>query len=182
LLKSFFAYGTSFSGGVRVAGADVDGDGFAEIITAPGAGGGPHVRVINGRTGVDLYSFYALAPTFTGGLYVAAGDVTGDHRADIIVGTGADPSTDARIRVFDGVGLGVIRDTVVYTAFHGGVRVGSSDLNGDGIADIMTAPGAGASAAGPTAPPTLCLDGTNLNLIRSFNAYDPSFLGGVYVG
>ena len=39
----FYAYDTSFRGGVRVATADINGDSVADIITAPGPGGGPHV-------------------------------------------------------------------------------------------------------------------------------------------
>ncbi len=44
----FFAYNPSFTGGVRVATGDVNGDGAAEVITSPGQGGGPHVRVFDG--------------------------------------------------------------------------------------------------------------------------------------
>jgi uncharacterized repeat protein (TIGR01451 family) len=39
-IASFFAYDPLFGGGVRVATADVDGDGVSEIITAAGPGGG----------------------------------------------------------------------------------------------------------------------------------------------
>ncbi|MBN9520019.1 VCBS repeat-containing protein [bacterium] len=38
-LASFFAYDPSFRGGVRVATADLTGDGVAELITGPGSGG-----------------------------------------------------------------------------------------------------------------------------------------------
>jgi len=39
------AYDASFAGDVRVALGDVDGNGFGDIITAPGPGGGPLVKV-----------------------------------------------------------------------------------------------------------------------------------------
>src|SRR5262249_56120387 len=74
-LGSFFAYDPAFTGGVRVAACDVDGDGRAEIVTAAGPGGGPDVRVY-GLTPFGLVlkaAFFAYSPTFTGRLYVASG-------------------------------------------------------------------------------------------------------------
>lgn len=78
---SFFAYGAGFTGGVRVAGGDVDKDGCDEIVTGAGPGGGPHVRVfdVNLRStatptftgGVSPHSsFFAFSRTYTGGIWV----------------------------------------------------------------------------------------------------------------
>ena len=55
-----------FHGGVRVASGDVNGDGTPDIITAPGPGSGPHVRVFNGEAGREVRSFFAFRPNFTG--------------------------------------------------------------------------------------------------------------------
>ena len=73
-LASFYAYDPAFVGGVSVAGGDVTGDGIAEVITGAGAGGGPHVRVIDlsGGNPTEIASFYAYDPAFTGGVRVAS--------------------------------------------------------------------------------------------------------------
>ena len=81
------------------------GDGVPDVITAAGPGGGPHVKVFDGAallTGVvdEVYSFFAYAPGFTGGAFVAAADVNGDGQADII--TSAGPGGGPHVRVFDG--------------------------------------------------------------------------------
>src|SRR5206468_1327213 len=69
-LFSFFAYDPTFGGGVRVAADDLNGDGRADVITGAGPGGGPHVKVYDGSSGVQLRSFFAYDPTFLGGVYV----------------------------------------------------------------------------------------------------------------
>src|SRR5262249_59958700 len=71
------------------AAGDVDGDGLADIITAPGPGAAPLINAFSGSGLVSLASFFAYAPQFTDGVFVAAGDVDGDRAADIITGGGA---------------------------------------------------------------------------------------------
>src|SRR5439155_27166985 len=97
---NFLAYTANFAGGVRVATGDVNGDGVPDIITAPGAGGGPHIKVFDGATGQLITQFMAYTPSFAGGVYVAAGDVNGDGKADIITGAGA--GGGPHVKVFDG--------------------------------------------------------------------------------
>ena len=72
VVSSFYAYSPKFMGGLTLAAADLNADGRAEVITGAGPGGGPHVVVIDGNTGATLRSFYAFAPSFTGGMAVSA--------------------------------------------------------------------------------------------------------------
>jgi hypothetical protein len=73
-VASFYAYDPAFVGGVSVASGDVTGDGISEVITGAGAGGGPHVRVIDlsGGSPTEIASFYAYDPAFIGGVRVAS--------------------------------------------------------------------------------------------------------------
>src|SRR5204863_4649310 len=59
---SFFAETPSFTGGIRVALANVVGGN--DIITGAGPGGGPHVSVYKGSAHALVYSFFAFAPSF----------------------------------------------------------------------------------------------------------------------
>src|SRR5262249_58234633 len=70
LIRHFFAYDPGFHGGLSVAAGDVDGDGKADVIVAPGAGGGPDVKVFSGASGALLRHFFAYDPGFTGGGFV----------------------------------------------------------------------------------------------------------------
>src|SRR5207237_284473 len=100
LVRSFLAYDAGFTGGVSVAAGDVNGDGIDDIITGAGPGGTPHVRVVDGRTSATVRNFLAYTSNFHGGVFVAAGDLTGDRVADII--TGAGPGGGPHLRAFDG--------------------------------------------------------------------------------
>lgn len=172
---SFFAYSPGFSGGVRVATGDVNGDGTADIITGTGAGGGPHVKVFDGLSGGPLASFFAYDPGFTGGIFVGSGDVDNDAIDDII--TGADMGAGPHVKVFSGQTGAEIKSLFAYTpSFTGGVRVAAGDVNNDGFDDIITGSGPG---GGPHVKVFSSQTGAEL---QSFFAYDLGFTGGVFVG
>jgi hypothetical protein len=149
---SFFAYASTFTGGVRVALGDVNGDGSPDIITGAGPGGGPQVNVynVNNATGVVSLqkSFFAFsAPSFTGGVYVAAGNTNGDAFADVIVGAGA--TGGSRVQVYAGSATGVVttstlNDFFAYSpAFTGGVVVAAGQRDAVAGDEIITAPASG---------------------------------------
>ena len=179
-VASFFAYDPAFTGGVTVAAADLTGDGVAEIITGAGPGGGPHVRVFSlaGGTPTEVASFFAYDPAFTGGVDVAAADLTGDGVAEII--TGAGPGGGPHVRAFNlagGTPTEVASFFAYDPAFTGGVTVAAADLTGDGVAEIITGAGPG---GGPHVRAFSLAGGTPTE-VASFFAYDPAFTGGVTV-
>ncbi|HVS70616.1 MAG TPA: FG-GAP-like repeat-containing protein [Phycisphaerae bacterium] len=140
--RDFFAFPTAFHGGVNLAIGDVNGDGAEDIVAAEGPGGSPLVRVFSGRNGLMIQDFAAFDTAFKGGVNVAAGDVTGDGLADII----AAPETSGgpQVKVFDGL-TGLLVNTFfgARSSFRGGLSVGITDINHDGIGEIVTATGAG---------------------------------------
>jgi hypothetical protein len=146
--------------------------------------------VFDGRTFDELESpaglgsFWAYSPQFTGGVFVAAGDLDGDRRAEII--TGAGEGGGPHVLAFNAVD-GLIRSSFFAfdPSFVGGVRVAAGDINGNGIADIITAAGPGGG------PHVRVFEGSNPDAgamgqtidgpLGSFFAYEPTYTGGVFV-
>ena len=166
----FYAFPVGFGGGVRVAAANLAGGN--NIVTAAGPGGGPDVELFHAN-GQRIGGFYAYSQAFTGGVYVAAGNVTGGTAAEIVTGAGPGGGPHTRIFGADGTPLGGF---MAYDpSFHGGVRVATGDLNGNGTSEIVT-------GAGPGGGPHVRIFKADGTPVGGFMAYDPGFHGGVYVG
>ena len=174
VISEYSAYDNGFTGGVNVAVGDINGDGTDDVITAPATTGGPHVKVFDGATDALLESYFAYAPSFTGGVNLASGDVDADGKDDVITGAGIGGSP--HVRVFRQGGQSTIKDFFPFNStFRGGTYVASADLDQDGAADVVTGAGPGGG------PHVRAFSGRSSTELASFFAFDPSFLGGVSV-
>lgn len=132
----FFAYGPEFRGGVNVTIADLEGDGWYEIIAGAGFGGGPHVRVFASDGRLINPGFFAYDPDFRGGVNVAAGDIDGDGIDEIITGPGK--GGGPHVKSFDKNGNPDGPDFFAFDEkLRNGVKVVVSDIDSDGTAEII---------------------------------------------
>ncbi len=131
------------TGGVRVTSADFTGDGVADLVAGTGPGGPTRVVVLDGVTRAQLFAIDPFEASFTGGVYVSAGDLTGDGVADLVISP--DEGGGPRVRVFNGKGFGGLDDFfgIDDPNFRGGARAGVADLTGDGVGDLVVAAGFG---------------------------------------
>lgn len=195
-----FSVFAGFSGDVRTAMGDVNGDGTPDLIVAPGAGGGSTIKVFDGKTGGPVgpaggFSVFTAAQlalgfgTFNAGLFVAAGDVNQDGFADVVIGFEGTASGPL-INIYSGKLIAAGQDPTTqilasYNAFDaggansgfgGGVRVASGDMDGDGFADVIAVPGG--AGGGPLVSvysgKSLSKDNNlgGISFIIAFNAYN----------
>ena len=152
----------SFLGGVNVAVGDLTGDGVPDLAVAADLGGGPRVRLFNGKTFAQVADFLAIEDAvFRGGANVAIGDLNGDGVGDLLVaaGFGGGP----RVTGYDGRTLGQTGGPKLFadffaleSSFRGGVTLAVADTNGDGRADLVVGGGPGGG------PRVLAFDGRSL--------------------
>jgi hypothetical protein len=175
------AFAGAFAGGVRTAAADFDGDGIADLVVGSGPGEPALVRVLSGRDGSELLRVAPFESSFTGGVFVAAGDLTGDGVPDLVVCP--DEGGGPRVQVYRGLDFTKVADFfgINDLTFRGGARVAIGDLNGDGRADLLVAAGFGGG------PRVAGYDGTTIgsrvpqHLFHDFFVFEQSLRNGVYL-
>jgi hypothetical protein len=166
-------FGDDYSGGARVARADVTGDGVPDVIVGSGGNIQARVRIWNGRTQQLIFDTTPFE-SFTGGVVLAAADINGDGAADVAIGP--DVGGGPRLQIWSGKTLTKLMPDffgLPYPDFRGGLRLSAGDVNRDGHADLMVAPGEGGG------PRVTLYDGTTLapgrrpaTLVNDFFVFD----------
>jgi hypothetical protein len=167
-------------GGVRVATADVTGDGIPDLIAGTGPGTRTQVKVYDGATGAVLLQVTPFEASFTAGVYVEAADLDGDGRAELIVTP--DQGGGPRVQIFDGA-TGAVRQNffgIDDPDFRGGARASTSDVNGDGVADLIVAAGFGGGPRVSIYDGAALRDGT-VRQIANFFVFENTLRNGVYI-
>ena len=111
LVNDFFAFpgadAVNLRNGAFVAAGDVDGDGFAELVFGGGPGGAPRVFALGGALlsagnvagaqAAPVANFFVAGnDADRGGVRVAVADLDGDHRADVLAGSGENRAAGLR--------------------------------------------------------------------------------------
>ena len=180
LLGIVTPFGKDSVSGARVAVADVTGDGIQDIVVSAGPGVAPVVKVFDGRTLHEVASFLAYGEPFTGGVFVAAGDVLNSGHADIVTGAGANGGPHVKLFAGTDVMAAVTPPArasyfAVESDFRGGVSVAIADVNGDGSGDIVAGAGPGGG------PRVVVVSGKDGSRLEDFFAYDSTLRSGVMV-
>lgn len=171
---SVLVYEASFTGGVRTAIGDVNGDGTPDVIVVPAEGGAPLVKVLDSTTGNVIFTLMVFENTFRGGLYVDVGDSNNLGYAQVLLSAGN--TGGPRVTLFD------VRQNRVLQNFF----AGDSQNRGGVFADLgQVIPNRGLSIVtglGPTAGPVVAIfDAQTGRELGRFIAGDPTDRTGIRV-
>ncbi|MCY2945766.1 MAG: beta-1,3-glucanase family protein [Planctomycetota bacterium] len=122
VLRSFYAFEQSYTGGVFIAGGDLGGDGRQEIIVSRGANSIPQVRIFDAQNGTVKSDFLVFDTRFRGGVRVSVADYDGDGKMDFVAGAG--PGAGPHVKIYRGLTLNLLDQFFAReTTFREGVFV-----------------------------------------------------------
>jgi len=163
----------SFTNGIYVVLADVNGDGVDDIITGAAKGGGPRVQVFDGQTGNVIANYFAFDSADRGGVLVGVREIDGVAQ---VLATAAQGG-DSRVRAFRGTDGKLLLEFLAYESqFSSGVTLTVGDVTGDGVQDIITGTRVGGGGR------VRVFNGKTGALDADFFAGDPNNRDGVEVG
>lgn len=141
IVRSFQPFGSGMAAGLNVAVGNLTGSGM-EIIVVPRRGAGPHILRFNSQGRLLSPGFFAYSERFHGGVNLAAGDVNGDGKDEIITGAGPGGGPHVKALSKDGLLVAQILPEQAFPGeqFFGGVVVGAIDYDNDGRDEFVIAP------------------------------------------
>lgn len=137
---SLFPYTANYTGAMRLAVGDIQGDGQAEIIIAPSEGHAVPIKMYNLKGEQVNGDWFPFGKKYTGGYSIAMGSLDSKRPNRIIIGSGK--GNEPRVTIF----TRELKKEGSFLAFEkkfkGGVRVALGDVTGDGVSEIIAAPAA----------------------------------------
>jgi DNA-binding beta-propeller fold protein YncE len=167
--------------GVNVASADIDGDGHDEVIVAQGPDpkNAATLRVFK-KNGTFVCEYTVFDSKY--GMTISSADIDGDWKDELIVGMGPDPKNPAVLKIlkYNDNGFTEMMSRTMYPDTKYGINTATGDIDGDGIPEIITAPG-----PGPDNEALIKIwkpNGQTLMEIGSFIAFDGSYGANISTG
>jgi len=144
---------------------------MTKLIFTPNKGRRSDISLADSNGKIES-NFLAYSENFLGGAKVQTGDVNGDGQSEIVTSTGS--GGGPHIKIFNNKGELISQFFAFDKDSRGGVNLAVFDLNGDGIAEIIT-------GAGNNEDPLVRIFDYKGNKRRQFLAFPKGFRGGVNV-